>query len=488
VSLRPTTRETELRLRELYWSSDEFKGKSVLDIGSNSGLLSIFALQLGAGRVIATDPVAKCVEALQKIKNLHNLKIDIHSHAFKDLDPAVFRADIVLFMEVLHWAVSQGESVQQVIYRLWQLTGETLYLEFPWSINEPSIRAQTQLTEADYSAEIILAELNRAFRDVEIVSFPHYFGLGGDSKRVLVKASHPRIEYVVTSGTNAVTVNSLGERSTNYVANLLTSDGMKVFKQLSRHSCFHRLPMTSAETLLGDISRAQPSCLIAPEAFEGKSLIEVGSSRFILIPQIDRRRISLSEFEGIPADKVLDAIINLRRDFKRVEISEFESLRTSELFVRKINISKFPERFVSSDTTGLEPQRLLGLVEIAKTEFFDRATELCHADLQEGNIIIDKDGRARVIDIDNITLGTAFTDAFCALAWAGVPSEIFRRVAHQLETEENRKLAPADIGIAVRFLLHWFEAIEQIDGPEMDQLAKRCKRGLRNLLALLPAL
>src|SRR5439155_3276829 len=55
ATLRPLNDQTRVRLAELGWSELDFRGKSVLDIGANSGLLSLEAYRLGAQKIVAYD-------------------------------------------------------------------------------------------------------------------------------------------------------------------------------------------------------------------------------------------------------------------------------------------------------------------------------------------------------------------------------------------------------------------------------------------------
>src|SRR4051794_35605297 len=109
--LAPSNQETEFRLRELFWSREDFVGRDVLDIGSNSGALSVLALQLGATRVKAVDPTPDFVDRFRAVVQMHKLNAEVECLSLNQLEPAAFEADVVLFMEVMHWAVDQGMPV-----------------------------------------------------------------------------------------------------------------------------------------------------------------------------------------------------------------------------------------------------------------------------------------------------------------------------------------------------------------------------------------
>lgn len=184
-TLEPTNEETRIRLAELGWTEADFRGRSVLDIGFNSGLLTIEACRLGARRVVACESGADHVAAFAPVVAAHRLPVEVRHRAFGDIDPDADGADVVLAMEVLHWIVAQGMRLEEALERLVALTRETLFVEFPWSVDEPSIRVHTRLGERDYSADRILDLLTQRFRRVCIVRFLGYFGPSPEPARVL---------------------------------------------------------------------------------------------------------------------------------------------------------------------------------------------------------------------------------------------------------------------------------------------------------------
>jgi SAM-dependent methyltransferase len=480
--LTPENQETELRLRELGWTRNDFAGQTVLDIGCNSGILSIFALQLGASHVKAVDPTQKSIETFSAVLQRHRaLNVTLELADLSQLDPTENRSDIVLFMEVMHWAVDQGMTVQQVTERLWQMTRRTLFLEFPWSIHEPSIRAQTKLTEETYSASLIFEELSRAFANVKIVTFMHYFGILSAAKRVLVRATEPRPEYVVTARQpNMFSVFALGERSSNHIAPLISPTGAQFFKQFSPHSSLAQLQIDSATALISAIVDARPQCLVAPVAVEGRYIIENSGFRSSVFPLIARRRINMREFHSIPETELIAAAIHLRRDLRGVEIPPF--LRSEESLRRSPGIDD--ERFDLSVITGqASPSPTLEEMLTAGMEAYDlEATEICHCDLQEGNVIIALDGSVHVVDLDGLAFGTAFTDGICAMIWAGASPEVVETTVAALESEEARHATLSDCGIAFIIMAHWFQAIVVVNTEEAKAHVLRARRGLFSLI------
>jgi len=191
-TLKPVNNSTLTRLMELGWSKKDFEGKSVLDIGGNSGILSLYAHNLGAENISYVDVQEPLVDFFQSVVTEHELPISIERKGFLDLNPDTDSKDIVLLMEVLHWLVDQGGTISDSIEQLAALTNDTLYLETPWDANEPSIAAKGIVTEEHYNIETIIRELQSHFETVEMVRFMSYFGDMVNSKRILIKATGRR--------------------------------------------------------------------------------------------------------------------------------------------------------------------------------------------------------------------------------------------------------------------------------------------------------
>jgi SAM-dependent methyltransferase len=192
ITLKPVNNSTFTRLMELGWTKEEFEGKSVLDIGGNSGILSLYAHNLGAKEIRYVDVQVPLVEFFKSVVSEHQLPIDIARMGFLDLNPKTDSKDIVLCMEVLHWLVDQGGTVPDSLQKLTELTNDTLYLETPWDAKEPSIAAKGIVLEEHYNIEMIIRELQSHFETVEMVRFMSYFGEMADSKRILIKATGKR--------------------------------------------------------------------------------------------------------------------------------------------------------------------------------------------------------------------------------------------------------------------------------------------------------
>jgi SAM-dependent methyltransferase len=152
-TLEPLNAETYARLQELGWSAQDFTGRTVLDIGCNSGLFTMYALRLGAAKVDACDVEPVFVEFVSSVVQTQGLPVTVSRISCDNLLPASRKADIVLFMGLFHWVVSQGLELREVIRRLAELTEQIPYRELPWSATESTIQKQTKLAEETYSAD-----------------------------------------------------------------------------------------------------------------------------------------------------------------------------------------------------------------------------------------------------------------------------------------------------------------------------------------------
>ena len=191
-TLEPANDSTYTRLLELGWAQEDFAGKNVLDIGGSTGILSLYAHKLGAKCISYLDVQKPLADFFKQVVEVHNLPIEVAQKSFDDLNADDAR-DVVLFMEVLHWIVDQGGSISMSIKKLATLTNETLFLETPWNVGEPSIASRGVVSNADYNIELIIRELHKYFDRIEMVRFMTYFGDMKNSKRILLKATGKKV-------------------------------------------------------------------------------------------------------------------------------------------------------------------------------------------------------------------------------------------------------------------------------------------------------
>lgn len=89
-------------------------GKSMLDIGCGSGLHTLAALRLGAGRVVAVDIDPNCVETTRKVVGQHysHANVEMLQSSVFDLDSdKVGKFDLVYSWGVLHHTGAMHEAL-----------------------------------------------------------------------------------------------------------------------------------------------------------------------------------------------------------------------------------------------------------------------------------------------------------------------------------------------------------------------------------------
>ncbi len=284
----PLNDTTKIRLFELGWSKEQFQDKSVLDIGCNTGMLSIHAISLGAKSVHACDVQRPFVDFLSEIAEKKVLPITVSQTNVLELTVEHHRSDIVLFMEVLHWAVSQGSSVEDIIKKLALLTNETLYIEFPWSVEEPSISKQTKLTSKDYSPDLIINELCKYFIDVTICKFMSYFPSKSGSKRVLIQAKQKRrISELLSQLPQVTSLDVSLSKGSNESYLLKGPSGQLVAKIISANSLFKKIIPGLRDELFSRLNSNSCQTLVLPLKIGAHYFFKAfQSNTFMLFPYI----------------------------------------------------------------------------------------------------------------------------------------------------------------------------------------------------------
>ena len=492
-TLEPLNDETYIRLQELGWSKADFAGRSVLDIGCNSGLLTMFALRLGAAKVEACDVQPALLEFVSSVVKARNLPVSVSRAAFKDLDPARAKADIVLFMEVLHWVVSQGLGLRDVIGRLAQLTGELLYIEFPWSVEEPSIQKQTKLTAETYSADAVLDELTRYFADVRVVRFMRYFGFTSASKRVLIKASGKRPEAEILSQLPEVYSLDLGlSRGRNQSYLLTSAKGPLVAKMLAREGPLARISEQLCNRMFDEIHRGQPKTVLLPMKCNGSYLLTSSAgTRWMMFPFIGhlpsagKPAAAPMDFEGL-----IDLFVKVRRDLRGLPLDLLESLRKEELFPKVKPIASPDAAWVTHPGELAEiANSLLDAVGTLSSLAPDIYDGLCHGDLQTGNFVRDKNNEIKVVDLDNLCVGPIYSDGLMGLMWRGAPLEALESFCEKLRPEETRPVASYDVALAIVNGIIWFSAVRsKSSDPVILGQIERLRQGFESGLKLIASL
>jgi SAM-dependent methyltransferase len=481
-TLEPVNPETYIRLQELGWKPEDFSGRAVLDIGCNSGLLTIHALRLGAKQVHACDVQPVFAQFVSRLRQERKLPITVSQIAFDKLKPTEHKTEIVLFMEVLHWAVSQGLELRDVIRRLAGLTTELLYIEFPWSVKEPSIQKQTKLTEDTYSADAVLDELTRYFANVHVVRFMHYFGFDSGSSRVLIEARGKRPEAsLLAQLPRAYSLDVALSRGRNQSYLLNSPQGPLFSKLLPAESPLTKIPEALCIRMFDQLHSGKPTTIVLPQKVNGRYLLPADESQHWMVLPFMGLLPSAGKPKAFPIDfaRLTDLFMRVRSDLRIVSEDLIETLREQGLIRDVKSLAS------SSATWVTDPGELAsikdGLVEalnILLNEDIERLDALCHGDLQTGNIVFDSSDLARVVDLDALTIGPIYSDGLLGLIWRGVDAEVLRDFCAKLEQEEQRAVTHYDVSYAIANGISWYGAVRQKPGPVTQDQINRLRNGL----------
>jgi SAM-dependent methyltransferase len=476
-TLEPLNTDTYLRLKELGWTRSTFEGKEVLDIGCNSGLLTMYAVRLGASSVRACEVQDELAAFVAEVAERNQLPVTVSTAPFHKLDPDEHSADIVLFMEVLHWVVSQGMPLPNVITRLAKLTRETLYLEFPWSVAEPSIQAQTDLTEETYSADAVLDELTRYFTDVGVVGFMHYFGVRSRSKRVLVRASGKRPEadlLAVLPGAYSLDRSLSRGRNESYL--LTSSRGLLAGKVLDGSTRVARLPDPLRDELFDRLHESEPQAIVLPEKVEGRYALPLDGGRKLMVFPYVGTPFS-NEPPWLSDESVIELLADVRRDFRGIDRELLQVLRAEGLSLRNDHIGEADAPWRQGADVDLPVEEIDRFLRAHQTtpRLYDG---LNHGDLHRGNFVAEEDGRYRVVDLESMVVGTIYSDGIMGLIWRGGPEELFPELCAVIGREETREARQADVVVAVSNGLRWFAVARSAAGPAVRPAFERFSAGV----------
>ena len=464
VSLVPVNNETYIRLIELGFQSSEFKGKSVLDIGCNTGMLSIHALNLGAKEVKSVDVQKPLLSFFGEVIAKHNLPIKLYEAQFNNLVPNEDSADIVLMMEVLHWIVDQGSSISNAIEKLAGLCNEILYIETPWDTNEPSIAAKGVIQHEQYNMPLILNELSKYFEEISFERFMTYFGNMKDSKRILIKASKKRIPQAPLSKIpNIGFLDVELQRGINSISLITSGDKLKVLKKIPNHSIFNKLSNQEIENLLSILGGGE---LIPKPICVGGSYVHknISGDSFMLFPFVGKLEnlFPKNKLNQIDAQENPLYIASLCRNYFREANSELinKISEVSEpLYEKEIpNIIKLIDRDGKWEDITPFLLHLYTFNDSLKEIKFDA---IIHGDLQFGNMVEDHNCNVHLVDLDNIRSGTIYSEILIAALYSGSNIEELKSVLASVELLENRSLSKLDVIFSGCYFFGWIEAISK---------------------------
>lgn len=486
-TLKPENESTYVRLMELGWSQEDFAGKTVLDIGCNSGALSVYASQLGAKHIKSVDIQTELVSFFSKVVKEHSLPISVASAGVNDLDPQKDKADIVLLMEVLHWLVDQGMTVADSISKIASLTAETLYIETPWDISEPAIARKGIIKHSDYNMDLIINELSKHFENVCFVRFMTYFGRMKDSRRVLIRASGRRTAALSLSklrDANLVSVSLV--RGSNHIEMVTTPDGVKVLKTLPRNSAILKLPNKTLEDIFAVLALDSNKVIVTPERI-GESVLylaEDGHS-YMLFPFVGE----LSNFfpkplAHKPVQEPLQVALDVRRALRGVSTNTINTLREHTPKLPMIDLSALYATIGErSDAIRLK-EFLREMIAHKDKVTMETLDAVIHGDLQSGNMLTSPMGEPKVVDLDLIRCGMIYSDILTCAIFFGLSFDEVSKAISIAVAEETRALSKLDIVHAVNHCLGWFRNSIKTEDSSWELRVKRTLMGFDTMMQL----
>jgi len=461
-TLIPVNEETRVRLAELGWRKEDFDGKTVLDIGSNSGILTLEALRLGATSVCSYDVQDQFVDFFSGVVKAKNLPVTVKKRGFKDLKAPDDTADVVLFMEVLHWAVAQGNSIESCVDRLVALTRDTLFIEFPWSVDEPSIRVQTSLTAETYNADLLIDLLTRHFVDVKVVRFMRYFGFNSQSKRVLLKCTKKRLESPVLVALPKVWPLDIKLPHGRYENRVVYGpEGSLFIKEMGPYSHLLRLPAEELNALFDGLHANKARHMVLPKRIkDGYVLHSEDGKDFMALPMVGGLAFDrVVSHKQVTIERLLAFLVALRGELRTVSADVVKSFLAIGAFghaASKIDDGSFWELPIFSAGVGERAKELNGLLAKEPTKFVD---SFVHGDIQSGNFLKNGGDDLILIDLDNLSAGTAYSDGLIALMYFGASTEEFEQFAKLSRPGESRDLNRHDIAHAASTGLSWLRSV-----------------------------
>jgi hypothetical protein len=489
VTLKPLNASTYTRLIETGWTEEILRGKSVLDIGCNLGALSLFAHNLGAVDVKATDVTAQFVDFFSQVIALHKLPISVEKIAFFNLEPEHHGSDVVFCMEVLHWIVHQGGTIDAAVAHLAALTGELLYLETPWDIKEPSIRDRNDYPLENYDIELIMRALSRHFEEVRIEKFMTYFGAMQDSKRVLISARKKRASSLPLRHIRDANISDISlSRGVNPSYLVTTTKGAKVLKTIPPHSVFARLGAKDLAQLAAFLNAGGPqSVIVPPEDMGGRICqIEEDGKAYMMFPFVGDLARLFPQVTPMPVAKdPLPLALGLFKHFSQVSAELLAPVHALHAPLLPVTAVDIPAPF----DQAIAENGLNDFIDIASRIMTGMAPEsydgLLHGDMQLGNMIEDATGRGRLVDLDLLRSGPAYSDLLCCAVHTNQSLGNLKAALDEAATHYARPVAAADIAFSTHLVLTWCVARARRPESIADQVPGRVAIGLKHLSDLM---
>lgn len=103
----------------------DVKGKSVLDVGTNYGIVPYSAIQRGASKAVGLEPDEQYYPVARRIAELNGNRYEVRQQRVEELSPDE-HFDVVLFLNVLHHIVNPVSAVARLV----AVCRETMVIEF----------------------------------------------------------------------------------------------------------------------------------------------------------------------------------------------------------------------------------------------------------------------------------------------------------------------------------------------------------------------
>jgi len=489
TNLKPSNHSTCTRLTELNWSTELFKNKSVLDIGCNSGILSLYANKLGATSIKSVDVQESFVDFFTAVVSEHNLPIQVEKIGFNELKAETHAADVVLFMEVLHWIVDQKGSVEDAIYKLATLTEETLYLETPWDTKEPSIAKKGIINSEQYNIELIIKELQKYFDTVQVVRFMSYFGEMENSKRILIKASDKRENFESMKTLNGVNPLNLSlNAGTNQIQLMTGVKGAVILKTLPKESMLPLLDTKSANALF-DTLASSGGHVLPPLKMGDEYIFENDKKQHVMLfPFVGNlEHYFQDQMRHSPVSNPLRLAVECRRTFQQIPYDVVQEIKE-----KTVPIGLSIDNELGNLFTNLISDH--GLTEFIddvyeNNKILDRGVEdsVIHNDLQLGNMITDMHGKDWILDLDILRSGTAYSDFICCAIFNNSPKEMVLELYHEMVEINGRHIQLTDMYFAMTVVLKWISTINTYHNAALEKMCEPTVSGIKTLHSIVMA-